>query len=241
KDNNERFSLVEGKDYFISLQNDSSGTLKCNIKCCCEKWTTLVVRRGKFQLSNFYRHLQGLTNECPALKKNINNPPVSSPSSTNNQQPLTTSDNVLQQTASPNSISIIPPSDTIQSNSTSVTASSISKSTEDDEACNENIIEQPSSLKTKRQQKEQEEDNFYMQNIVLFVLVRLLFSCSLIYVTIIGDHFFPAFGDIWHPELVYVPIVQSEPLGGPSGAQSNSTSSRETFVADKGWYSFLLY
>ncbi|CAF4425389.1 unnamed protein product, partial [Rotaria sp. Silwood2] len=72
KDNNERFSLVEGKDYFISLQNDSSGTSKC------------------------------LTNECPALKKNINNPPVSSPSSTNNQQSLTTSDNVLQLIASPN-------------------------------------------------------------------------------------------------------------------------------------------
>ncbi|CAF2626828.1 unnamed protein product [Rotaria sp. Silwood2] len=153
KDNNERFSLVEGKDYFISLQNDSSGTLKCNIKCCCEKWTTLVFRRGKFQLSNFYRHLQGLTNECPALKKNINNPTVSSPSSTNNQQPLTTSANVLQQIASPNSIPIIPSSDTIQSNSTSVTASSISKSTEDDETCDENIIEQPSSLKTKRQMK----------------------------------------------------------------------------------------
>ncbi|CAF1316605.1 unnamed protein product [Rotaria sordida] len=153
KDNNERFSLVEGKDYFISLQNDSSGALKCNIKCCCEKWTTLVFRRGKFQLSNFYRHLQGLTNECPALKKNINNPPVSSPSSTNNQQPLTTSDNVLQHIVSPNSMPIIPPSNTTQSNSTSVTASSISKSTEDDESCDENIIEQPSSLKTKRQVK----------------------------------------------------------------------------------------
>ncbi|CAF1342842.1 unnamed protein product [Rotaria sordida] len=153
KDDNERFSLVEGKDYFISLQNDSSGTLKCNIKCCCEKWTTLVFRRGKFQLSNFYRHLQGLTNECPASKKNINNPPVSSPSSTNNQQPLTTSDNVLQHIVSSNSMPIIPPSNTIQSNSTSVTASSISKSTEDDESCDENIIEQPSSLKTKRQVK----------------------------------------------------------------------------------------
>ncbi|CAF2137499.1 unnamed protein product [Rotaria magnacalcarata] len=153
KDNNERFSLVEGKDYFISLQNDSTRTLKCNIKWSCEKWTTLVFRRGKFQLSNFYRHLQGLINECPALKKNINNPPVSSPSSTHNHQPLTTSDNVLQQIASPNLIPIIPPSDTIQSNSTSVATSSISKSTEDDETCDENIIEQPSSLKTKRQLK----------------------------------------------------------------------------------------
>ncbi|CAF3626099.1 unnamed protein product, partial [Rotaria socialis] len=73
-----------------------------------------------------------------------------SPSGSNNQQSLTTSDNVLQQITSPNSIPIIPPLDTIQSNSTSVTPSSISKSTEDDETCDENIIEQPSSLKTKR-------------------------------------------------------------------------------------------
>ncbi|CAF3744614.1 unnamed protein product [Rotaria socialis] len=75
-----------------------------------------------------------------------------SPSSTNNQQPLTTSDNVLQQIASPNLIPIIVSSDTIQSNSTSVTVFSISKSTED-ETCDINIIEQPSSLTAKKQVK----------------------------------------------------------------------------------------
>ncbi len=48
--------------------------------CCCIKRTRIVFRRGKFQLSNFYRHLQGLANECPALKQNMNNPPLSSPS-----------------------------------------------------------------------------------------------------------------------------------------------------------------
>ncbi|CAF2136035.1 unnamed protein product, partial [Rotaria magnacalcarata] len=82
---------------------------------------------------------------------NINNPPVSSPSSTHNRQSLTASENVLQQIASPNLIPITPLSDTMQSHSTSVTASSISKSKEDDGTCDENIIEQPSSLKTKRQ------------------------------------------------------------------------------------------
>ncbi|CAF4941285.1 unnamed protein product, partial [Rotaria magnacalcarata] len=50
--------------------------------------------------------------------KDINNPPVSSPSSTHNHQSVTTSDNVLQQIASPNSIPIIQPLDTIKSNST---------------------------------------------------------------------------------------------------------------------------
>ncbi|CAF5081930.1 unnamed protein product, partial [Rotaria magnacalcarata] len=39
-------------------------------------------------------------------KKNINNPPVSSPSSTHNRQSLITSENVLQQIASPNLIPI---------------------------------------------------------------------------------------------------------------------------------------
>ncbi|CAF1488624.1 unnamed protein product [Adineta steineri] len=151
--NNVQLSLVEDKDYFISLQNDSSGTLKCYIKCCCKKLITLVFRRGKVQLSNFYRHLQSLTNECPALKNNFYNSSVSSPLSTNNQQPLITSDNVLQQIVSPNSIPVIPSSDTIQSNSTAVTATSMSKSTVDDETCDENIIEQPSSSKTKRQVK----------------------------------------------------------------------------------------
>ncbi|CAF4283264.1 unnamed protein product, partial [Rotaria magnacalcarata] len=148
-------SVAEHKSYIIDTLNNwcKNNKSKDNIKCSCEKWTALVFRRGKFQLSNFYRHLQGLTNQCPAFKKNFNNPPVSSPSSTNNHQSLTTSDNVLQQIASPNTIPIIPPSDTIQSNSTSATASSISKSTEDDETCDENIVEQPSSLKTKRQVK----------------------------------------------------------------------------------------
>ena len=83
------------------------------------------------------------------IKKNISNSSESSSSSTNNHQPLTTPDNVLQQIASPNSIPIIQPSDTVQSHSTSVRASPVSKSTENDETCNENNIELPLSLKLK--------------------------------------------------------------------------------------------
>lgn len=64
-----RFSLVEDKHCFISLQNDENGILKCNIKCYCRKSTILVFRRGKFQLPNLYRHLKSLTNECPALRQ----------------------------------------------------------------------------------------------------------------------------------------------------------------------------
>ncbi|CAF4606578.1 unnamed protein product [Rotaria socialis] len=51
-------SNIEGEHYFILIQNDSNGALKCDIRCCCQKWSSLPLRRGKFQLSNFYRHLQ---------------------------------------------------------------------------------------------------------------------------------------------------------------------------------------
>ena len=149
KYNLQRFSLVEGEHYSIAIQNDSSGTLKCDMKCCCEKWSSLTLRRGKFQLSNFYRHLQGVSNVCPELKKMINDPQLALPSSTNNQQPLTRSDNVPQQVASPSLIPITPPSDTIQSNSTLSTAFSISISTGNDQS----IMQQSSPSKARRQVK----------------------------------------------------------------------------------------
>jgi hypothetical protein len=149
KFNSSQFSLLEGQHYFIFIQNDSGGALKGDIKCCCKKWSSLTLRRGKFQLSNFYRHLQSLSNICPELKKMINNLQLALPSPTNNRQPLTTLDNVPQQLASPNRIPIIPPSDTIQSNSALSTTSSISISTDNDES----NMEQSSSLRTKRQVK----------------------------------------------------------------------------------------
>ena len=111
-----QLSLIEGQHYFIAIFNDASGALKCDIKCCCEKWSTLTLRRGKFQLSNFYRHIQGLNNKvCPELKKMINNSQLPLPPSTNTQQSVTTSDNIPQQVASPSFIPIIPPTDTSSS------------------------------------------------------------------------------------------------------------------------------
>ncbi|CAF0879919.1 unnamed protein product [Didymodactylos carnosus] len=84
-----------------------------------------------------------------AVLKMINNPQLPLPSSTNTQQPLTTSDNVPQQVASSKLIPSIPSLDTIQSNSTLFTASSILISTDN----NESIMQQSSSLKAKRQVK----------------------------------------------------------------------------------------
>ncbi|CAF1924308.1 unnamed protein product [Rotaria magnacalcarata] len=86
--NIQRFSLVECEYYFILIRNDSNGALKCDIRCCYQKWLSLPLKRGKFQLSNFYRYLQGINNICPALKKMISNPQSALPSSTNNPSQL---------------------------------------------------------------------------------------------------------------------------------------------------------
>jgi hypothetical protein len=165
KFNLSQLSLIEGEHYFISMYNDPSGALKCDIKCCCKKLSSLTLRRGTFQLSNFYRHLQGSSSVCPELRKMINNSQLPLSSTTNTQQSLTISDNEPQQatsanaipvtpppsdTSEPNSIPVTPPpSDTSQSNSILSTASSMSTSTFNDES----IIQSPSTLPTKRQVK----------------------------------------------------------------------------------------
>ena len=153
QNNKSKFSLsqlylIEGQHYSISIFNDPGGTLKCDIKCCCGKWSALTLRRGKIQLSNFYRHLYSLSNVCPELKKRINNPQQQLPSSTNAEQSLTTSDNISQLVASPSLIPVVQPSDTIQSDSTLSTISSISIPTNFDEN-----ITQKSSLNKTRQVK----------------------------------------------------------------------------------------
>ncbi|CAF5073599.1 unnamed protein product, partial [Rotaria sp. Silwood1] len=48
KFNLSQLSLIEGQHYFMSLFNDPGDALKCDIKCCCEKWSSLTLRRGKF-------------------------------------------------------------------------------------------------------------------------------------------------------------------------------------------------
>ncbi|CAF3329974.1 unnamed protein product [Rotaria sp. Silwood2] len=147
-----QLSLNEGRHYFISIYNDSTGSLKCDIKCCCNKWSTLTLRRGKFQLSNFYRHLQSSGDICSEVKKMIDNP--QSRSSANTQQSLETSDDVPQQVVAPKLTAVISPPHTNQSNSNLSTASSISISTDNAE----NIIQQSlSPSKSKSQMKRKVE------------------------------------------------------------------------------------
>ncbi|CAM2726430.1 unnamed protein product [Rotaria socialis] len=84
-------SLIEGQHYSISILNDASGVLKANIKCCCNKWISLTNNRGKFQLSNFYRHLQDFRNDntCNEMKKLIKNGKLISLITAHNQQSFT--------------------------------------------------------------------------------------------------------------------------------------------------------
>ena len=120
------FSLIEGRHYSISILRDSSGTLKGNIKCCCEQWISLTVSRGKFQMSNFYRHLRGLSNgnvckkmrEMIKTSQPISSPPTNDPpiSSSMNNQPGSSPTNLV-----PNTSLLIPNS----SNSTILTSFSI--------------------------------------------------------------------------------------------------------------------
>ncbi|CAF5205475.1 unnamed protein product, partial [Rotaria magnacalcarata] len=55
--------------------NDANGVLKANTKCCCNKRISLTNNRGKFQLSNVYRHLQDFPNNntCDKMKELIKN------------------------------------------------------------------------------------------------------------------------------------------------------------------------
>jgi hypothetical protein len=80
-----QFSLTENQHYFISIINDPNGELKGYIKCCCEKSLSLPINRNRFQMSNFYRHLQGLRNGniCNAMKEMINNRQSTASLSTN--------------------------------------------------------------------------------------------------------------------------------------------------------------
>jgi hypothetical protein len=156
KFNLSQFSLIEGLHYFISIQNESNKISKGYIKCSCEKWLSLTLSRGKFQMSNFYRHLQGLRNGsiCIKMKEMIDNH-QSTPSSlsllTSNQQSCIPSDSIPQQASSPNLVPTIPLSVTIPSNSHLSTSRSISVSTDNDD--DKSIRKKSSSSVTKRQIK----------------------------------------------------------------------------------------
>jgi hypothetical protein len=98
------FSLVEGKHYFIWIEDDSNGVLEGHIKCSCNKWIALQMRRERFQMSNFYRHVLGFRSGilCRTMEEIMNNP-QSTPSAALNsqQQPVSPEEDRSQQTPPP--------------------------------------------------------------------------------------------------------------------------------------------
>ncbi|CAF1403710.1 unnamed protein product, partial [Rotaria sp. Silwood1] len=151
-------SLIEGQHYSISILNDASGVLKANIKCCCNKWISLTNNRGKFQLSNFYRHLQDFRNNntCDKMKELIKNCKLISSITADNQQSFTCSDTLPDQESSSDNQQSFTSSDTApdhesssdttpdhesSSNAILLNSTSTSITTDDHES-----LEQPSPL-----------------------------------------------------------------------------------------------
>ncbi|CAF2105461.1 unnamed protein product [Rotaria magnacalcarata] len=111
------------------LNLSNFGVLKTNIKCCCNKWISLTNNRGKFQLSNCYRHLQDFRNNdtCDKMKELIKDCKRISSITADNQQSFTCSNTTPDHESSPNAI-------LLNSTSTSI-------ATDDHES-----LEQPSPL-----------------------------------------------------------------------------------------------
>ncbi|CAF1484730.1 unnamed protein product [Rotaria magnacalcarata] len=132
-------SLIEGQHYSISILNDASGVLKANIKFCCNKWIPLTNNRGKFQLSNFYRHLQDFRNNntCDKMKELIKNCKLISSIAADNQQSFTCSDTVSDQESSSDTT----PDHESSSNAVLLNSTSTSITTDDHES-----LERPSPL-----------------------------------------------------------------------------------------------
>ena len=61
------FSLSDGKQYRLVVKSDSNGTFNADIRCDCGKLFVLTKLRGKFQISNYYRHLKAVR-PCKVIK-----------------------------------------------------------------------------------------------------------------------------------------------------------------------------
>ena len=82
------FSLTEGQQYRLTVKNDSNGTFRASIDCDCRRLFPLTKCRGKFQMSNYYRHLKAVKS-CKVMKEiknsnivsiNIQSSSINSPS-----------------------------------------------------------------------------------------------------------------------------------------------------------------
>ena len=72
-DNKENFklndvTLIQGKHYRLTVKNGPNGTVNADIRCNCRKLLMLTKLRGKFQVSNYYRHLKAIR-PCKVIKE----------------------------------------------------------------------------------------------------------------------------------------------------------------------------
>ncbi|CAF3881739.1 unnamed protein product [Rotaria sp. Silwood1] len=125
--------------FFLFILNRPDDTLG-KIKCCCGKIISLALRRGKFQISNFYRHLQGSRSgiTCKTLKEIIKNQQLSASSSSSLAS-------ILSSSCAPSTAEPI----TIPSISTSTLSSSITIPSHDCDLRKE----QPTTLSTMKKLK----------------------------------------------------------------------------------------
>ncbi|CAF1106974.1 unnamed protein product [Rotaria sordida] len=103
------------------------------IKRCCGKMISLTINHGKFQISNFYRHLQGSRSgiTCRKIKELIKNQQLPVVNIINNQQSSSVSTAATDPTLSSNFVPSTTEPVTMSSNSTNSLSSSITISVHD--------------------------------------------------------------------------------------------------------------
>ncbi|CAF1223403.1 unnamed protein product [Didymodactylos carnosus] len=79
------FTLIDGQQYRLAVKNYLNGTLTADINCDCGNLFILTKSRGKFQLSNYYRHLKAV--KSYKVMKEIKNNDKSLTLSINTQSP----------------------------------------------------------------------------------------------------------------------------------------------------------
>lgn len=99
------FSLIDGKHYRLIIKNDPHGAFNADIRCDCGKLFALTKLRGKFQLSNYYRHLKAIR-PCKMMKEVKDSDQLPVPSNNNQSTSTDVSPTVQNNATSASSISI---------------------------------------------------------------------------------------------------------------------------------------
>jgi hypothetical protein len=83
--NLKNFTLTDGQQHRLTVKNYLNATLNASLICDCGKLFISTKSRGKFQISNYYRHLKAV-NLCKVIKEIKNNGKLSTLSTSMNTQ-----------------------------------------------------------------------------------------------------------------------------------------------------------